>query len=145
MAGLTRWGRAFAGLCACAAIGGCGSGNPETVPVHGRITLDGGAWPKPGMIIFTCTEPAAGFPKRPGKGFFDKEGEFVLTTFAEGDGLMPGTYRAMVICGEDIKDMEDTGKSYVPAKYQSPARSGIELTVTPDSDPIEFVYDIPSK
>jgi len=133
------------GLALLAATSGCGSNNPQTVPVQGRITLDGGAWPKSGMIIFTCIEPAEGFPKRPGKGFFDRQGHFVLTTFTEGDGLIPGTYRAMVICGEEVKDSDGPSQSYVPLKYQTPARSGIELTVAPDAEPIDFSFDVRSR
>lgn len=123
---------------------GCGPNRPETVRVKGRVTLGGGEWPAAGMIIFTPLEAAEGFPRRPGRAFFDRKGRFTVTTFSEGDGLIPGKYRAAVHCGEPVNDMDARAKSYVPANYQSPARSGLELTVPPGSGTLNVEYDIPA-
>lgn len=128
----------------CITLSGCGPSRPETVSVHGRVTLDGGDWPAPGLIIFTPVEPADGFPRRAGRAFFDVRGRFDAMTYQEGDGLMPGTYRAAVYCGETVGDMTTAAASYVPAKYQNPAQSGLGVTVPVNADPIELNYDIPS-
>lgn len=125
-------------------LSGCGPSRPETVPVHGRVTLAGADWPAPGLIVFTPVEPASGFPRRAGRAFFDSKGRFSAMTYEEGDGLMPGTYRAAVYCGEAIGAMETAGRSYVPAKYQNPAQSGLELNVPAGATPIEVNYNIPS-
>lgn len=130
-------------VAVCTAPLGCGSSRPETVRVRGRVTLAGGEWPAAGLIIFTPVEPAQGFPRRAGRAFFDRQGRFAATTFEEGDGLMPGTYRAAVYCGEETPDMGSAGRDYVPAKYQNPARSGLELTVPAGAGPIEVDYDLP--
>ena len=58
------------GLLAVAA--GCGSDLPETVKINGKVTFDGQAPPKAGIVYFLPTEAAAGFPSRPGTGEFDK-------------------------------------------------------------------------
>ena len=128
----------------CIALSGCGPSRPETVSVHGRITLDGGDWPAPGLIIFTPVEPADGFPRRAGRAFFDARGQFAAMTYEEGDGLMPGAYRAAVYCGETVGDMTTAAASYVPAKYQNPAQSGLEVTVPANAGSIELNYNIPS-
>ena len=124
------------------ALVGCGPDRPDTVPVTGRVTLAGGDWPVKGIIIFTPVEATAGYPKRPGRAIFDLEGNFVVTTFTEGDGLIPGTYRAVIQCGQPVTDMETPTVSYVPSNYESPALSGLELTVPANSSPIEVEYDI---
>ena len=64
---------------------GCGSSRPETVPVSGTITLDGGPWPTEALLFFGCYEPAEGFPVRPGKAVVAKDGSFRAGTF--GDDL----------------------------------------------------------
>ena len=134
----------LAALAVCVAPLGCGPSRPETVPVHGQVTLAGGDWPAAGLIVFTPVEPAKGFPRRAGRAFFDPQGQFAAMTYEEGDGLMPGTYRVAVYCGEAIRDMESAGRSYVPAKYQNPAQSGLELTVPAGAGPIEVSYNIPA-
>ena len=127
----------------CLVLLGCGSGRPETVPVTGRVTLRGGNWPAAGLIVFTSVEPAEGFPRRPGRAFFDTQGRFTVMTFAKGDGLMPGRYRAAVYCGEPVNGMDAAGKSFVPAKYQNPAQSGLEVVVEPGARRVYLEYDIP--
>lgn len=128
----------------CMTLSSCTPSRPETVPVGGRITLDGGDWPAPGLIVFTPVEPADGFPRRAGRAFFDVRGRFAAMTYEEGDGLMPGTYRAAVYCGDAVGDMKTAGSSYVPAKYENPAQSGLAVTVPAGAGPIEVNYDIPS-
>ena len=77
---------------------GCGSKHPTTVPVRGTITYGGGAWPKGGAVFFTCVKPAEGFPGRPGMARFDTQGRFVVTTWENVEGLMPGQYRVGIEC-----------------------------------------------
>ncbi|NLF08380.1 MAG: hypothetical protein GX594_10430 [Pirellulaceae bacterium] len=137
---------AYAALLLLVALAcGCGPRRPETVQIRGRITLNGGDWPVPGMIIFTPVEPAEGFPRRAGRGVFDPQGRFQVTTYVKGDGLMPGKYRATVLCGEPIVDMDTPAKSFVPDRYQNSAQSGLELIVLPGSGHMEVEYDIPAE
>jgi len=124
---------------------GCGRSRPETIPVSGKVMLDGGAWPIKGMIIFTCSKPATGFPGRPGRATFNTDGTFVVGTYEKDDGLMPGEYRVVVSCEEGAQDTESVPKSYVAARYQSPVNSGLTLTVPPGSDPIAVSYNVSSK
>jgi hypothetical protein len=124
---------------------GCGPRRPETVPISGKVTLDGGPWPIKGMIIFSCSQPAKGFPSRPGKATFNTDGTFVVGTYEKDDGLMPGEYRVGVICEEGAQSTESIPKSYGASRYQSPARSGLTLTVPPGSDPITVSYNVSSK
>jgi hypothetical protein len=81
---------------------------------------------------------------RPGIGDFAADGAYEAKTFAPGDGLLPGRYKLRVECWKTPPNME--GKpavSYLPAKYQNPQQSGLELNVKPGDDPITLNIEIP--
>jgi len=131
---------AAGGLCLMA---GCGSDRPEMVSVRGKVTLAGGAWPKPGTLSFDPVEPAPGFPRRPGAGDFDTDGAFSART-GRYEGLIPGRYRIAVICWKREPSHEADGESYVPPRFANPSHSELELEVPPDADgPVEWNYDFP--
>ena len=48
------------GLLGLLLLFGCGRSGPEIVPVHGTITLGGGPWPKPGVLVFAGESAAGG-------------------------------------------------------------------------------------
>jgi len=139
--------RLFAGLAVLALaaawlLPGCGDGRPERISVRGRITLDGGPMPDPGMIYFTSLKAAPGFPKRPGTAPFDTDGEFTAGTFEPGDGLMPGRYAVTVVCWKKAPGMgQPEGESHLPEQYGDQEHGGWALTVEPGSDAIELKYD----
>ena len=142
--GLTNHYQLTALVC-LALMAGCGSGGPKLVPVRGTITYGGGAWPKAGVVYFTPAEPTSALPQRPALGKFDSSGHLTVTSFKEGDGLMPGTYRVGVECWEVPPSMDSRQpfKSYLPAKYQSAATSGLEVVVKLDARVVEVNFDIP--
>jgi hypothetical protein len=122
-------------LVALALWVGC-SDRPKTVAVHGRVTLDGGPVPHQGVIYFTSTETA-----RPGMGHFDEQGEYVATTWHEGDGLLPGKYQVHLECWQQPPNMEGIPvKSYLPSNYMASSTSGLELVV--DGNQRRQVFDI---
>ncbi|MEX2171410.1 MAG: hypothetical protein WD851_18975 [Pirellulales bacterium] len=123
--------------------GGCGDGRPERIHVTGRVTFDGGDCPSDGRLIFSPGEPAPGFPMRPGIATFDTDGEFEATTWTEGDGLMPGTYRVGVECWKVEPEFQVAGVSFVPGKYMHPRTSEIQLEIAPGSDDVRIDYDFP--
>ena len=129
----------------CLLIAGCRPAGPETVPVSGKITFGGGEWPKPGMLYFTPIKPAQGLPSRPGRARFDIDGDFTVTTFDKGDGLIPGAYKVGVECWEVPPQMDSpqAAKSYVPTKYQSPITSGLEVTVEPRQRSVKLRFAVP--
>jgi len=132
------------GVAGMAALG-CGNNRPPTVPVSGKVTIDGKAPPAGGTVWFTPDEAAAGFAMRPGTGDFAADGVFQAKTFAPGDGLLPGHYLVRIDCWKVAPNMEGKRtQSYLPAKYQNPQESGLELTVKPDDDPLTFDVEIPA-
>ena len=128
-----------------ASLIGCGSGRPETVYVGGTVTIDGKAPTKPGMIYFAPTEPAEGFPRRPGRATFDTDGRFCATTFVDGDGLIPGHYRVGIDCWQTPPLAEGPpAVSLVPDAYREPGSSGMELVVEPGVRSVTADYNVPT-
>lgn len=111
-----------------------------TIPVHGTVTFNGGPCPQSGTVHFAPLTAAEGLPLRPGSGDFDLNGTFKVTSFAPGDGLVPGTYRILIECWETYPGDFEPGVSYIPEKYEPQ-----QLIIEADSDEIiEVSYDIPS-
>lgn len=132
---------ALAALWCCA---GCDSGNPETIPVVGQVTLNGGRMPAKGTVHF-LPEPAAGTAdgrNRPALAHFDQSGQFSATTWERGDGLRPGKYRVTVECWKESPSMSSQGVSYVDPKYLNPAQSGLSLEVAPDEGKMEVSWNV---
>lgn len=127
-------------------LSGCGTNALKTVPVKGRVTLNGGEWGRAGLIYFTPAEPAEGFPRRPGMADFDTEGNFVAQTFKPGDGLIPGRYIVNLECWKVPPVMGGPpAESYIPDKFKHGSKSGFEVVVAPDSrGPINVDFDVQS-
>jgi hypothetical protein len=131
---------------AAALLAGCGSNLPKTIRVSGRVTFDGQSPPGAGKVYFLPIEPAEGFPSRPAKGDYDKEGYFQATTFEPGDGLMPAKYLISIESWDAPPNMSgNPGKSFVPKKYQSPQDSGFKIDITPKTGPQEIKLDVVTK
>lgn len=132
------------------AITGCGSGEPGLVPVRGKITLDGGPFPKEGLINFTGGGSAdVNAPSRPGSAKFGPDGVFSAMSFEPGDGLFPGTYKLAVECQDAPPTIANDGrmlggKSLIPAKFQNAETSGLTMTV-PEGGVKDAVIDIRTK
>jgi hypothetical protein len=109
---------------------GCGSNMPETIDIEGRVTIDGAAPPAGGIVYFLPVEAAPGFPTRPGTGDFGPDGVLSVTTFEQGDGLMPGKYQITVECWDAEPVMGGPpSKSYLARKYQNATTSGLTVDV----------------
>ena len=135
---------------AAATAAGCSKSEPGLVPVRGKITLDGGPWPHEGSLIFTPEGGGPGARSRPAGARFGTDGAFVATSFAEGDGLFPGTYKISVECWEAEPKMANNGmvidgKNAVPSKYQSTVSSGLDLTVNAGGPLSDVRFDVKRK
>ena len=137
-------------MLACWTVGlsGCKRSGPTLVPVRGTITYGGGQWPKPGILYFTVDKSASGGSQRPAMAHFDRDGNITITTFKEGDGLLPGTYQVGVECWKTPPRMGTNianTPSYVNEKYQSPATSGLEVEVKLTDSIVEINFDVPKE
>ena len=133
----------LAALC-LAGSAGCGRSGPETVPVTGKVTLDGGAWPTAGMLYFNPLETAEGLPRRSGRADFDTDGWYTVSSWEPGDGLVPGKYKVGVECWKVRPTMDGPPSvSYVAEPYQASATSELVIVIEPGSSAVEQNWDIP--
>ena len=162
-------GRRFSWLLLGAAVflAGCPKGGSSlgTVPVRGRVTLDGA--PLPGATVTFSPKSPEG---RTAAGMTNENGEFILTTIRAGDGAVPGEYgvaitkpvatgpvedprvRGGALTPEQMAQIREQAKakagaeggSAIPKKYTSPATSGLTATVK-RGDKNEFTFDLKSQ
>jgi hypothetical protein len=126
-------------VCAMMCLGGCGgSDRPKTIPISGKVMIDGQPPREGGKLYFTATKVAEGYPKRPASGTFTADGKYRVMSWTLDDGLVPGHYAISVI-------PVDAKKTAIPAKYQQSNTSGLEVDVPVDSHKIEFDAEIRTK
>lgn len=126
---------------------GCGSSKrPQTVDIHGQVTLAGGPWPQAGEVYFLPLEPAAGLPRRAAVSAFETDGRFSTpTSWAPGDGIVPGKYRVYITCWKTPPTRSGPPPvAYTDEKYISGATSDIEITIDEQSPDKDFKWDFPA-
>ena len=131
-------------FCLSLLAAGCGGGgDAAVVPVSGTVTVGGAVPTKGGTITFTVVEPAEGYPRRPGTAKFSADGSYVATSFEEGDGLVPGTYNAVIQYYEQEPSDDDPTSferlNLVPKDYRP------EVVVDKTAGSVEASFDVPLK
>jgi hypothetical protein len=120
-------------------LAGCGSGDrPTTIPISGRVTINGQPPGEVGRLHFTPTKAADGYPKRPAGGAFTAEGTYRVMSWEPDDGLVPGHYKVSLMPG-------DLSKTGIPPKFHQSGTSGLEVDVPADQSSIEYNIDVRTK
>ena len=117
------------------ALNGCGPQHPKTIPVKGRVTINGNAPGEVGKLYFT---PAEGYSSRPASGGFMADGNYHVMSWAPDDGLVPGRYAVSLVPA-------DPHKTAIPAKYQQNTTSGLEVDVPVDQKKVEYNIELGAK
>ncbi len=126
----------FATLSIIVGIGGCGgSERPKTIPINGRVLINGQPPGEFGKLYFTPTQTAEGHVKRPASGAFSPEGTYRVMSWAPDDGLVPGHYTVSIL-------PSDPAKTKIPTKYNQSINSGLEVDVPIDQGSIEYNIDV---
>ena len=115
----------------------CGPAGIPRVPVRGKITFDGGDWPKPPIFDCAPLKGARGLPATHGSAWVGQNGEFKVD-------LVPGTYVVNITCWEvePAPDDYSRAKSYVPKRFENgDAKPKVEVPV--GSKGVDFTFDIP--
>ncbi|MGO9108795.1 MAG: hypothetical protein ACLP9L_06140, partial [Thermoguttaceae bacterium] len=108
------------------AVDGCNRGISGLVPVSGKLTYNGGPWPKTGSINFSPL-PVEGKKLLPAMAHVEKDGAFVVKS-ADSLGLRPGEYLVTIRCWLETPSDNESGKSALPERYSSPNTSKLKLT-----------------
>lgn len=119
-------------------VGCTRSDRPKTIPITGRVTIDGQPPGEKGRLHFAPTQAAEGYRKRPAGGAFGVDGVYRVMSWEPDDGLVPGHYQVSFKPG-------DPNTTKIPLKYQSAGTSRLEVDVPVDQDQIEFNIPLLSK
>jgi hypothetical protein len=131
--------RAAVVAAAIIALGGCGgSDRPKTIPIAGRVLIDGQPPGEAGNLAFTPVTAAEGYNKRPASGAFTADGTYRVMSWSPDDGLVPGHYAITILPG-------DLNSTKIPVKYHQSGNSGLEVDVPVDQDQIAYDINIVTK
>ena len=136
----------------CLASNGCGTKQPETFPVSGRVTYKGQPIAR-GLVAFY---PAKG---RMATGDIGPDGHYSLTTFHSGDGALPGRDRVTIDAkripnassqSKSLKEESQAGglvvdkvEWLVPQEYSRSETTPLAVEVTRSQNTINF--DLPAQ
>jgi len=123
-------------------VTGCGSGGPTTIPIRGEVLYNGQPL-QDGIVCYLPKQPGIA---RQATGRVQSDGSFVLTTFKNADGVVPGEYDIVVYAykphpGEPKSRAEHEAVAragglkrgfVIPEKYVNPQTSGLSDTVNSD-------------
>ena len=106
---------------------GCNSGRVPTYPVKGRVMFEGGAPVRAGHIEFYNSDHDL-----TATGSIDKNGNFEMGTFKEGDGAVEGKHDViitqLIMHGQMGLERVDHG-GHVAPEYADYSTSGLTWTV----------------
>ena len=141
---MVRWSIAALAPMLILVVCGCSGKQSTTIPVSGRITFAGGACPADGTIVFSPVTVEKNLPRRPGTAAFHQDGRFAVTSFQEGDGLVPGRYQPIISCwkGEPRNDDPSSFErlNYVPKNYKAE-----EIVVSSEDKNVVVSLEVPKK
>jgi hypothetical protein len=123
-------------------VAGCGPSGPTTIPIRGEVIYNGQPL-KEGTVVYL---PNGSGEARQASGRIQPDGSFVLTTFKNSDGVVPGEYDIVVYAyapqagniptRAEIEAAQEAGRPQrqmiIPEKYTNPGSSGLSDKV--DSD-----------
>jgi hypothetical protein len=126
-------------LLATVLLAGCGSRGTTTIPVRGEVLYNGQPM-KEGTVVYL---PKDSGEARQASGRIQSDGSFVLTTFTNADGVVPGEYNIVVYsygaqAGNvptrvELEAAHAAGRPQrqviIPEKYTLPESSGLSDSV----------------
>jgi len=122
-----------------AAAAGCGA--RSTYPVRGKVVFKDGTPLTGGLVVFRPVDTQLQVSAR---GDIHPDGTFVLGTYREGDGAVPGKYQAAITPPPRRKIREKpVEKPLVHPRFESYDTSGLEFEVKPENNNFKIVVDKP--
>lgn len=114
-------------------------------PVSGAIRAAGQPLPNASVVLHPVDHSDKDIPFFLPRGITNKDGRFIISTYEQGDGAPPGTYRVAfswqgVVEGLS-EDQQDALPELLPPQWTNPARSGITVVVADHNnelDPFEL-------
>jgi hypothetical protein len=113
------------GLLAVTASSGCGKKSAPAIkgtklavfPVKGKLMIDGKPMASAAIIFNPVTEFPKGVSQMQPRATADENGDFTVTTYANGDGAPAGAYKITISWkGEEAAGLTDSGRAEIEEK-----------------------------
>jgi hypothetical protein len=125
---------AFLALFALALFALTGCGAKKVYPVHGQVLAGKNKPAKGAVVVFHSAAGDDDNEARP-VATVDDKGEFVLSTYKNGDGAPVGEYHLTIIWPAPKRTpLDREGGDLLRGRYADPASSPISFTVEKSSD-----------
>jgi len=114
-----------------AALGIIGCGGKEIYQVKGKVVYEDGADVSvlaKAMVVFDPADEDG--PKVSARGEVQPDGSFQMSTYKEGDGVVPGKYRVALAPPPFLGGRGKARPQLLDPIYQDYETSGLEITVT---------------
>jgi hypothetical protein len=122
-----------------AMAGGCGAGN--TSPVKGKVVFKDGSPLSGGLVLFKPLDEKLQVSAR---GDIREDGTFILGTYKDDDGAVPGKYSVAITPPPRQKVREKpVSPPTVHRRFTSHETSGLEFDVTRKKNDFTIVIDKP--
>jgi hypothetical protein len=104
---------------------GCGSGN--TYPVRGKVFFKDGTPLTGGVVVF---KPVDDSLKVTAQGDIQQDGTFIVATYKEGDGALPGKYQVAITPPPRKKIREKpVERPIIHPRFENYETSGLQFEV----------------
>ena len=126
-----RCGALLASLCWLSCCG-CSDGRLPTYPAKGRVVFKSGNPVHVGTVEIKSREHGV-----QARGSIDADGNFLLSTYEDGDGAVAGIHDCVVVqfvMTEELKDFKPSVVGVVHPRYASYSTSGLTVEVLPDQE-----------
>ena len=135
-------------LLAAAWLAGCDEKQqaPETVPVSGVVRFKGAPLTK-GTVTLQPLNDGSGTSQRPAIGEINSSGAFTLSTYAAGDGALPGNYHVLVTSYRNDPTVEEYAQgikreSLIPERYSNALTSGKTQEIPENGGSVQLDIDL---
>jgi hypothetical protein len=121
---------AWSCVVAIAVFAGCSDGRLKTYPAKGKVLFKTGSPVHVGTVELKSREHGV-----QARGAIDKDGNFTLTTYADGDGAIAGVHDCVVVqfvMTEELADFKPSAVGVVHPRFASYSTSGLSVEVKAD-------------
>lgn len=124
------------GLIGCGPTGPQGGPRVETIPVTGKVIVDGA--PAAYLRVLAVPNDAAGALPMDSACITTTEGMFSLSTYESGDGVPVGSYKLIFSWGQiNLMNGQYSGDKF-KGKYSDASKSEYSLTIESGDKPLDL-------
>ena len=120
----------WSGVVFLASFVGCSDGRLKAYPAKGKVVFKTGSPVHVGTVELKSREHGV-----QARGAIDKDGNFTLTTYVDGDGAIAGAHDCVVVqfvMTEELADFKPSAVGVVHPRFASYSTSGLSVEIKAD-------------